>query len=295
MKSIENDQVTLREEVLAKEAYKRVEPELLAIPAEKVVPVGFEITSGASTALGCIPKLLTLTDKMKEEFRKFDVHRIERLEDYTYAVIFAHSVYHSATRPSEDLQELLESGAKTRDLLHDDARVLLGRGLIPAESLEHYDGLVGYMNVAEDLQLLSTLLSANWERIEGRCATTEQELELASLLAARIIRLVGERERNFARAAEFADKRARAFTLFFDCYEEIRFAVAYVRRHEGDADEFAPSLHATRKKSGKTAGSEKPLNPAEPATPAQPTTPTQPATPVVRNLDSLPGGNPFAS
>ena len=295
MNAIDNTPANVNEEILAEEAYHRVEPELLAIPAEKVVPVGFELTTGASTALGSIPRLVTLKDVLKEELRKFDVRNIDRLEDYAYAVLFAHSVYQSATRPSEDLQELLESGVKTRDLLHDDARVLAGRGLIPAESLEKYDGLVGYMNVAEDLQLLSTLLSTNWNKIEGRCATTRDELELASRRAGRIVRLVGERERNFAKAADSADKRARAFTLFFDCYEEIRFAVAYVRRHEDDADEFAPSLHTTRRKPAKTSSREDPADPAQPANPSQPTAPAQPATPVNRNLDQLPGGSPFMS
>ncbi len=300
MNAPDDDLTNVQEEVLAKEAYERVEPELLAVPAVEVLPVGFDLTAGASTAIGSIPKLLTLKDDLTAELRKFDVRSIRRLEDYAYAVLYAHAVYQSATGFPKDLQELLQSGIKLRDILHADAVTLRARGLLPAESLREFDGLVGYMNVAADLQLLCTLMSNHWERIENRCATTQEELERGSRLAGRIVRVVGERERNTAKVADSADKRARAFTLFFNCYEEIRFAVSYVRRHEDDADAYAPSLHIARKKPGRSASSEKP---AQPATPEQPATPApqvntpnpSATTPVNRNLDSLPGGSPYLS
>ncbi|MDP3278238.1 MAG: hypothetical protein Q8Q09_23830, partial [Deltaproteobacteria bacterium] len=41
---------------------------------------------------------------------------------------------------------------------------------------------------------------------------------------------------------EIADKRRRAVTLFMNAYDEVRYAVQYLRRHYQDAHEIVPKL-----------------------------------------------------
>lgn len=41
---------------------------------------------------------------------------------------------------------------------------------------------------------------------------------------------------------ELTDLRRRAVTLFMNAYQEVQWAVEYVRRHEGDAAEFVPTV-----------------------------------------------------
>jgi hypothetical protein len=49
-----------------------------------------------------------------------------------------------------------------------------------------------------------------------------------------------------AERAAASDLRARAFTLTFRAYAQVRHAVGYLRGLEGDADTFAPPLYAGR-------------------------------------------------
>lgn len=308
-----NSSSGIEQEVLAEDAYKRIEGELLALPSERIETVNLDIPAAAAVAIGKIPRLATLKGLLEEKLQDFDATALDRLEDYTYGMIYAHSMYQCEMRAPEDLQQLLASGIRRREVLYSDAKALALRGLIPEESLQDYDGLIGYINVANDLQMLCTALGSRWTSIAGRCATTREELDFASRMAGRIIRLVGERNQSAAKVQEASDKRARAYTLFFECFDEIRRAVVYVRWYEGDADAYAPSLHTTSHKTRRSDKKAKSPAPSEPETPAQPQPPNQagqapviqsfnnpsPFMPAgspapIRNADgAIPGGSPF--
>ena len=96
------------------------------------------------------------------------------------------------------------------------------------------------------LQALALLLKDNWQSVQGRCGTDASELESALKLAQRLQRGAGEREVNPSVVAEFSDIRNRMFTLFITAYDDARRAIGYLRWHEGDADDIAPSLHISR-------------------------------------------------
>ena len=66
----------------------------------------------------------------------------------------------------------------------------------------------------------------------------------------------------------------RTFTLLYWAYDHVRKCVGFVRWHEGDADQIAPSLYAGRTRSS----SEVPAAPVAPATPVRP---------------GMPGADPF--
>lgn len=285
---IATPETSVREEVLAQEAYERVEPEMDALPPEKVMQVNLDIKNITATGLGCKPKFAAMRRQFEEHLRKFDTGVVDKVEDYAYALIFANSLHQLASEPQDDLKELAQQGSELRETLHSDASAAIRRKLLPANVLDGFSGLMGYKLIAADLQMLSTAFGISFHRIEGRCATTRSEIDLASRIAGRITRLVGLREQAPALIAEAADKRARAFTLYVNCYNEIRRAVTYVRWNEDDIDDIAPSLYGGRKRQN----AEPDEKPAEPATPVPP---TNNATPVIRNLDSLPGGSPFMS
>jgi hypothetical protein len=59
--------------------------------------------------------------------------------------------------------------------------------------------------------------------------------------------------------------RARAFTLLVRHYDECRRAITYVRHHEGDADEIAPSLFTRAAKPKRAGASAEPVELVEPA------------------------------
>ena len=128
------------------------------------------------------------------------------------------------------------------------------RGLIAADSLSELSGPVGYKNLAADLQSLSTIYLANWEKLADTTSVKQEEFQRAQQLSFYLFRSVGRREQSPALVAETADMRA------------------------GDADIICPSLFAGRSngrikpadnQSAKPANAnDKPVTPSANPTPA---------------------------
>jgi hypothetical protein len=103
------------------------------------------------------------------------------------------------------------------------------------------------MDTASDLVALSALFSGSWSEIAGKTAATEEEVRRAGELGPEILAALGVREHGAAPGpSDAADKRARAFTLFVNAYDQNRRAVAYLRWNEGDVESIAPSLYKGR-------------------------------------------------
>jgi hypothetical protein len=142
--------------------------------------------------------------------------------------------------------ELHEEGIKLRGILHGDMSTLMARGFINPTAINKYTGLSGYKNVASDLQIQGQVFKDHWVKIEGKCATTITEVKNGLKLAARLLRLAGQKEQRPIIVAEAADMRKRAFTLFCRAYVDARRVIRFLRWYEGDADTIAPSLYAGR-------------------------------------------------
>ncbi len=114
-----------------------------------------------------------------------------------------------------------------------------------------------------------------WQKIQGKCATTPDDLTAATQMATRLTRVVGLREQSPAVLAALTEERMRAFTQLLKVYDETRSAVGYLRRHVGDADSIAPSLY-TGKSTRRKATEADPAAPVDPvaggANPAAPST-----------------------
>lgn len=247
---IASTETSVGEEVRAKEAHQAVKRELAALSAEQVVQVNLDIHHATANAIAVRARLEALRQALHDHFRKYNSRGIDKLEVYAHALLHADSVLQQQKKSltHDALRWATDEANDRKQVLLADCRSLVDRRLISASVLDDYSGLHGYKNTASDLELLCTVLSTHWEHIEGRCATTRTELERARRLALRMVRLLAKREQLFARIAKAADNRARAFTLFVNCYDELRRAVTFVRWHEGDADEIAPSLHAVRRR-----------------------------------------------
>jgi hypothetical protein len=153
----------------------------------------------------------------------------------------------------DGLVELHEEGLKLRGILHGDMITLISRGFINPTAINLYAGLSGYKNVASDLQIQGQVFKDNSSKIEGKCAATVTEVKKSLKLAARLLRLAGQKEQRPVIVAEAADMRKRAFTLFCRAYVDARRVILFLRWYEGDADTIAPSLYAGRGGSKKLA------------------------------------------
>ena len=172
--------------------------------------------------------------------------QFDAIERYVGALSQADAYHNIATSPPDDLAEVQAEGAALRDVFYVDAQVQVRRGLISADALDELAGPVGYKNLAADLQSLSTVYLANWDKLAGTTSVKEAEIERAQQISFYLFRVVGQREQSPALVAETADMRARAFTLLTDAYDNARRAIIYLRWHEGDADIICPSLFAGR-------------------------------------------------
>jgi hypothetical protein len=82
-------------------------------------------------------------------------------------------------------------------------------------------------------------------------------LDHGAVLAEQFLQATGLRVQGPATVGEAAVLGQKAFTLFFNAYEDVRRALQYVRGKTGDADEIAPSLFAGRA-AGRREGTEEP-------------------------------------
>jgi hypothetical protein len=96
------------------------------------------------------------------------------------------------------------------------------------------------------LEQLSILIEEIWDRVEGRIPITAEMVERAPELALEIHVLLGAK--MLAKASEEQSMKQRAFTLLVMAYDECRSAVEFLRRREGDAASFTPSLFVKKRR-----------------------------------------------
>ena len=259
-------------EMRASDAYARVTADHAALKAEELIAVNIDIPAAVTTVLGVLPEVKALRDRMAKELPSFDVAAFDKLEDYALALNFAHAGYLSATQPADDLDALSADAAELKARLLADANALALHGLLDAQQFAQLRGGNGTKNLAVDLEVLSRVLLAAWPKIQGKSATSVEDLELAASMSTRLMRIAGVREQSPALTAAATDARLRAFTKLLHVYEDARSAVAFLRRREGDADTIAPSLYPGRPR-------RRPVDDKAPTDPASPPAAGAPGTP----------------
>lgn len=258
------------EEPLVSAVYERIKPELDALEPGELLHVSLDVAAAIATVFGVLPEVKALRPQIVKELPAYDIARFDKLEDYALALSYTQANYLAAIAPPDDLEALTADCSRMRELLLAEAKTLILRGLLGEGRLEQLKGANGYKNLATDVLVLTSVMQAVWAEVEGKILTTRADLETASRLGTRLMRVVGLREQGPTRIADATALRQRAFTLLFGAYEHVRRAVTYLRTEHDDADEVAPALHPGRPR--RRPRSEEPPPPA-PAAPA-PVTPS---------------------
>jgi len=246
-----------------RDAYERLIDEIRKVPDDDLIIINIDVPTAVTTVLGALPEIRSARPQIVSDMPSFDIARFDRLESYTLALGHAHTLYLAASAPPESLDELSQSATALRELLLSDATALAQRGFVDGQKLKELKGPKGYRNVAFDLFTLAALLRENWEKVLGKTAVQATELDQAETLADRLLTAIGAREQAPAVAAETADDRQRAFSLFVDSYDHARRALTFLRWKHDDIDQIAPSLYAGR---GNTRRKADPQPPAPPPT-----------------------------
>lgn len=279
------------DEPLVKEAYARVKGDWAALESDQLLQINLDLQLALQTILGAWPEIKALRDKIAQQLPAFDIGQLDKLEDYALALMYVQSRYVLATKPPDDLVDLVSEASRLRDRLFADAQALALRNLFDPRKLSALKGGNGYKNLASDLQALTTEFEAIFPSIQGKAATTPEELQAATQMATRLTRVIGMREQSPTVVATLTDERLRAFTQVIKAYDDARAAVSYLRRREGDVEEIVPNLYS---------GNTKPRKVDEPATASPAVPPGQlpltplPSTNAAASLPSNGGGAPAA-
>ncbi len=236
----------VKDEALVADGFERVKADLLAVPAERLERVNVDVQSATRTILGALPEIKALRERIVKELPQFDITSFDKLEDYVQAFKYAQSGFQIATEPADELNALTEAGNELRERLLADANALTLYKLFDGSQLEMLKGGNGFNNLAEDLELLSRAMLANWSKIQGKALTPLEDVQTASRIGLRLTRLAGLREQGPARLAEATELRQRAFHVVVRTYEEARDAIRFLRRREGDLEDIAPTLYSGR-------------------------------------------------
>lgn len=274
-----------------REAFEAARPALEAVEAKDLAQMNLEIPAATITVRGTIPELRTLQARLLAELPEADPAIFDKCERYTFALIHAHRQYVAASQPSQPIQELTETLKQLHDQLYTDVHALAKRGLLDGARLDMLSGTNGSKNTAFDVLALVAMLRDNWSKIEGKTPVNPAELDNAEQLADRLTDALGIREQGPVTVPEASLMRHRAYALFVKTYDEVRRIVGYLRWHEGDADEIAPSLYKGRyRKPGRSE--ETPDVAAQPA-PAPAPAPAAPLAPAMA-APGMPNSPPFA-
>jgi hypothetical protein len=223
----------------------RLSEVLRAIPESDVLVLSVSVPHAVATILESVPRVRQLKARIAAELPAFDTTLLDKLPDYAIALAQAHAACQTVVRGTQAKGELFRQAKNLRKKLLADALSLAGYGLIDSAVLRRRSHANGHANVAQDLDLLATVLQRAWPKIQGRTPHTLADLAATFDLAKRL-RDPSPLERAEAEDALARDLRARAFTLAQRAYREVRRAVCYLREPEGDADAFAPALHPGR-------------------------------------------------
>lgn len=279
----------------AQVAFDHLGAELAALEPDDYATINIDISQAVSLVLGALPGISAYSERL-QALPQFEARWVEQLETYVLGAWFAHLQAIPGTPSQSEVRRLVDEATALRAALLGDADALVRRGVFDAQAVATVRAGQGHVDLANDLVVLSTMFLQAWDTIGGRTLATMEEVERAAVLGPALIAALGAKAGagTGPNAADAADQRARAYTLFVRAYGEVRRGLYYLRWHEGDADLIAPSLYRGRGGRGAGALLEPPPPPApELGTPAP--VPVPEATPHATNgAAPTNGGSPVS-
>jgi hypothetical protein len=229
------------------EAFERVRPEFAKMRKKTLVPLNVDPIVAASIIRAALPRVRTLQAAIQKELGSFDPGILEKLDQYTLALVHAQRLCICAKQPPERLRERIEQIRAIREQLQSDVACLATRGLIKEYRRTALRASTSFRNLASDVLTLTELFRKNWSTVSHRSAVTLEELNDAEAAANDLIAILGVRDRSPEVVAEAALERQKVYSLCHAAYDQVRKAVIVVRWDHGDASDFAPALHGPRR------------------------------------------------
>ncbi len=246
--------LSLPDPATARAVYEQLLDQIRGVDPSALSSVNLDVSVAVRVALGALPLLDELKPKLSLlPSQLFDMSKVLNVKSYAFAAWYAHLVKSRKKKEGKSYVGELGEAKELRKALLGDAEALAKRGLLSPTRVAQIRSGQGNLDVANDLVALAAEFEANWDTVFDKTATTEDEVQRAEELGAElIVALAVEEAPQTLEQPE--DLVAQAFTLFYAAYEECRRGVAFVRYHQGDADQLFPSLYSGRRRK-KAAGS----------------------------------------
>jgi hypothetical protein len=251
-------------------AYEKVLAEIEAVPDEHLIAVNLDIPQSVATVLGKLEAIRAYEEELVS-LKGLDARCVERLPTYAQAAWHAYLMAQPAP-PQTQVRALIDEATELRANLLVEADVLVRRGVFDAQAIAAIRAGQGYVDLANDLSALAPMYRKVWADIQGHAYVSEREINRAAVLGLELLSAVGVRAGGGAASEHVAaDLKLRAFALFVRAYDEVRRGLAFLRWHEDDAEEIAPSLYRKgTRSSGKAESKSDVVAPPVAETPAPP-------------------------
>jgi hypothetical protein len=226
-------------------AFNKLSETIRAVPREEQRHVNLDLPGVFTTIYKTLARARVYEPQVaKLEFT--DHPAIMILPDLVLAGLYIENEIATTSQTANELGPKVEEGTALAQVMVADIKALVLRKVLPMDALADYNSGNGYHTLATNLGLVARLADRHWAAIEGRSGITRADIDRAGELNQEIFKYLGERATNGGDLAQLAVLRAQNFTLIVRAYDELRRAIAYLRYHEGDVDEIAPSLFANR-------------------------------------------------
>ncbi len=226
-----------------------------AIRDDELLRLNVDRMKAVAIVLAAEPRARVVIEPVIDELPDFDAVAIRMLRPSALAMLHVETALSPESADVEVKEMVAGAQAIRRDFLLQ-ADGLAHRNLMPAELLVDVREGRGLLDLSHDVLKLVAGFRTAWPKIEGKTPITPDDLDKAETHGMKLVAALGVREGGVVAAVDadtYADLRARAFTLLAKRYDEVRRAVTYLRWHDGDADEIAPSLYAGSRGTGRRA------------------------------------------
>jgi hypothetical protein len=259
----------------AEAAFKRMEPDAMALTEEQFAPMNVDVVGATSVILGVVGRVLPFRERIAK-LSDFDIRHVDQLEDRAKAAWFAFVTNLPEPEP-KDFQALFEECKVLRATMLAWAEPLVLEGHFERKSVDKIKEGSGNKDIPSDVVSLVTLFRSKWETVRGICGVTGAQLDRGAAIAPVVFATVARRENKTATSKTDGSQRVRRFwTLADRSYAQCERAINYLEFDNGGAAAILPKL---RRNTGTKSGS--PAEPAPVEPPAGPPAPAPPAGPVV--------------
>ena len=247
----QDSDVMTTDELAYRTALDGMRESLKAMPEEELER---RLTVDPSAAALIVGAALTKVEPLREELDATFAGKGTQVIDELRVVALATrqaDVELTMAASVNDLSKPFEQLKKTQQLLLADTDALALRGYLDPARLEPARNAQGYLAVVDSVERLVSLLRESWSTIEGHTPMVEADLDRAVVQAKRLSATIAGRE-NGANRAPALETRLRVVSRLMRLYDSLLRMVTYVRWRQDDAEQFVPSLWATRGRRART-------------------------------------------